>query len=61
MPLAPDQIKALRDRLGYTQQQLADAMGVHRVTVARWETGVRRTPEPAARLIELLASAHTDD
>ena len=34
-----DDIIRRRTALGLTQQQLADAVGVHRVTVARWETG----------------------
>lgn len=31
----------LRQRVGLTQQQVADVLGVNRVTVARWETGER--------------------
>ena len=41
-----------RTALGLTQQQLADAVGVHRVTLVRWEAG-RAVPLPlAARLLE---------
>ena len=32
-------IKALRLRLGLTQTELGAEIGVHQVTVARWETG----------------------
>jgi len=34
-----EEIKALRLRLGLTQTELAAEIGVHRVTVANWETG----------------------
>jgi transcriptional regulator with XRE-family HTH domain len=35
-----------------TQEQFADEVGVHRVTVAKWEAGDRGIPEPVARLIQ---------
>ena len=38
-------IKALRLRLGLTQTELGAEIGVHQVTVARWETG-GKTPLP---------------
>lgn len=50
----PDEFKRLREALGLTQDQLAAELGVHRVTVARWETGEHKVPEPAARLLERL-------
>ena len=34
-----EEIKALRLRLGLTQTELATEIGVHQVTVDRWETG----------------------
>lgn len=37
-------LKAWRERLGLTQQEAADLLGVHRVTVARWETGACAMP-----------------
>ena len=36
------EIKELRKRDRLTQQQLADKIGVHRVTVARWESNQKR-------------------
>ena len=35
----PERIKALRARLGFTQQQLANEIGVTQPAVAQWETG----------------------
>lgn len=34
-------IKRIRDGLGLTQAALAAKLGVHTLTVARWEQGVR--------------------
>jgi DNA-binding transcriptional regulator YiaG len=38
----PHQAKAIRQAAGVSQQRLADELGVHRVSVARWELGQRR-------------------
>jgi len=41
--LPPPQLaKAIREAAGVSQQRLADELGVHRVSVARWELGQRR-------------------
>jgi len=50
-----DRIKRLRSRLGLTQRQFADAVGVAQPTVANWETGDKRPegPEVLARLYQL--------
>jgi DNA-binding transcriptional regulator YiaG len=42
----------MREELGLTQGQLAEEIGVHRVTVAKWEAGDRGIPEPVARLLQ---------
>ncbi len=34
-------LKTLRDTLGLTQQQLADSLGIHRMTIIRCENGKR--------------------
>jgi len=47
-------LKRLRQRRGLTQQQLAAAVGVARVTVARVEIGAAR---PSLGLLERLARA----
>lgn len=50
--MTPTGLKRIRRELGLTQEALAEAVGVDRVTVARWETGLRGIPEPTARLIQ---------
>ena len=39
-----DDLKRIREGLGLTQQQLAEALSTTRVSVARYETGMRRIP-----------------
>lgn len=47
--------RGIRDAAGVSQQQVADELGVNRVSVARWELGVR-VPRGELRLryVELL-------
>lgn len=47
----------LRLSLGLTQAALAAHMGVVRVTVARWETGVSPVPEDAAEALRTIVSS----
>lgn len=49
--MTPTGLKRIRRGLGLTQEALAEAIGVDRVTVARWEVGLRPISEPIARLI----------
>ena len=37
--LTPSEVRYLRKELEMTQEQLAERLGIHRVSVARWETG----------------------
>ena len=46
---------ALRRRLGLTQQQLADELGIRQQTVSEWETGVYRPRGASARLLGIVA------
>ena len=48
----PAELQRIREALGLTQAQLAEEIGVHRVTVAKWEAGDRAIPEPVARLVQ---------
>jgi transcriptional regulator with XRE-family HTH domain len=51
-----EELKAARARLGFTQAQLAAELGVHAMTVSKWETGQRGIPEPVARLVQRLVA-----
>ncbi|HLZ64194.1 MAG TPA: FxSxx-COOH system tetratricopeptide repeat protein [Ktedonosporobacter sp.] len=53
-------VKTLRLRRHRTQQQLADALGVHRSTVFRWEQGTY-LPENKAQVLELTRVLSLDD
>jgi transcriptional regulator with XRE-family HTH domain len=46
--VTPTKVKALRARRGWTQVQLAKALGTDAGTVSRWERGVS-DPRPSAR------------
>lgn len=46
-PLTGKQIEKLRLRKHWSQQHLADLLGVHRATVGRWESGEVEIPGPA--------------
>ena len=48
------EIKELRMELKMTQQQLADSLGVHRVTVAEWERNHKRPSNLAKRQLSRL-------
>lgn len=49
-----EELKAIRTKLGLTQTQLGENLGVARNTVTRWEMGIRGIPEPIVRLLEFL-------
>ncbi|WP_353962316.1 helix-turn-helix domain-containing protein [Streptomyces sp. NBC_01381] len=59
---SPAERARLRRAGGFTQAEFAEALGVHRVQVARWESG-RAEPRPPhkqeyARLLQGLAAKH---
>jgi DNA-binding transcriptional regulator YiaG len=46
---SPAIARAIRHEAGVSQQQVADELGIHRVSVARWELG-ERAPRGELRL-----------
>lgn len=50
-----DELRDVRIGLGLTQEQLGERLGVHRVTVARWESGARVIPLRTIEALQLLA------
>ena len=53
------EVRALRRKLGLTQAQLGEQLGVHGNSVARWERDEMAVRESAARLLRLLAGQPT--
>jgi len=49
-----DEVRRLRTRLGLTQAQLAERVGVTSNSIARWERDELGVRESAARLMRLL-------
>ncbi len=52
------ELRSIREELGWTQRQLAEALGVAANTVARWERDERGISAPVAKLIHLTLAAH---
>ncbi len=48
-----EQVKAIRASTGLTQKAFAEKTGVPLRTVLSWETGARKPPEYAIRLLEI--------
>lgn len=57
MPWTPKRLKALRRRLKLTQKELGEKIGVHVVTVTRWETGAF---EPSGLAVEKLDQLYAE-
>lgn len=51
----PLDVRAIRTKLGFTQAQLGDAVGVDQSTVSNWENGMPPRG-PARKILENLAS-----
>ena len=48
-------IRALRQHLGKSQQELADELGTRQQTISEWETGVYRPKGTSATLLGIVA------
>jgi len=53
--LTPEEIVAIRERYGLSQQELANATGIGRASLARWETGAGIQNSSIDNLIYLTA------
>jgi repressor LexA len=53
--MKPADLKHIREGLGLTQQQLADALRTTRVSVARYEAGMRRIPGMVRVMLDQLS------
>lgn len=54
--MTPTQLKSIRATLGWSQQRLAEELGVRRNTVTRWEMGLNPIPPMAERLLRMLCA-----
>ena len=50
-----DELRRTRRRLGLTQVQMAESVGIHSNTIARQERGEVGIGEPLSRLVRLMA------
>jgi HTH-type transcriptional regulator/antitoxin MqsA len=55
--LTPDEIQALRERLGLTQAELARLTGIGEATISRWERGRMLPTRALDRYLRLLAAS----
>lgn len=55
--MAPAEIRAAREKLGVTTQQLAEALECTVRAVQMWEAGERNVPGPARVAIRLMLQA----
>ena len=50
-----ERVRDLRTRLGITQRQLADELGVRQQTISEWETGAYQPRGASARMLRHVA------
>lgn len=56
-PMTAKKLRALRSKLGLSQSEFAELLGVNQSTIARWEREERRIGGPASKLLAQLAQA----
>ena len=59
--MSPARFKAIRQALGWSAAKMGQEMGVHGVSIFRWENGTRAVEGPAAKLAERIALDHNLD
>jgi DNA-binding transcriptional regulator YiaG len=57
--MTPDEVRHARKGLGLSQSKFAALLGVHLVTVKKWETGAQGLRSTSERLIRLLVAQRT--
>jgi DNA-binding transcriptional regulator YiaG len=54
--MTPNEVRRARKVLGLSQSKFAELLGVHLVTVKKWETGAQGLRTTSERLIRLLVA-----
>jgi DNA-binding transcriptional regulator YiaG len=54
--VSPEEIRQLRDRLGLTQQQMAEKLQTTVTTISRWENGARKPRGLYAKALDRLSN-----
>jgi DNA-binding transcriptional regulator YiaG len=54
--MTPAEVRRVRKRLRLTQREFAKLLGVHEITVAKWERGMQPMRNTHALLIRLVAT-----
>lgn len=54
--MTPLELRTILDSLGLTQAGAAAVLGVSERSVRSWASGFRNIPEPAAKLLRLMAA-----
>ena len=50
-----EKVKALRDHLGLTQQQMSDELGTRQQTISEWERGMYRPRGVSRTMLNIIA------
>lgn len=58
--MTPERIAQIRHELGLSQRQFAELVGVHMMTVSKWERGINPISAPTARLIEMIRAIRSN-
>jgi len=48
-------VRALRDHMGLTQQEMADQLGTRQQTISEWETGMYQPRGASSKLLTMVA------